>query len=469
MRLAFVSPRYGAGIVGGAEAHLRELAEGLAARGHQVRVLTTGALDPDSWENEAAPGVTVEDGVEVHRFESVPNPDRPGRDALDHRVLGGAPLGAADELAWVSSRYEAPGLVRHVAEEGARYEAIVYAPYLAWTTLRCLPVAPERSVLVPCLHDEPAARLRVVRAALAGAADVWFLSEPEHALAHRLVTLGEHCTVGGGVNVPERYDAEGFRHRHGLDRPFVLYAGRREDGKGWPGALGGITVATGRLGLDLDLVTIGSGAVSVPAHLIGRVVDLGRLDPSEVPDAFAAAAAHVQPSTLESFSRSVMESWLAGTVVVGNAAGAVVSWHCERSGGGLLYGDELEMAECFALVLGQPSLVAEMAARGRRYVLAEHLWPGVLDRAEEALDALVARREGAGSGAPESAAGEVRGRAARTRACAAAGRDSSAVAEDVPLAEWLPAPGLGVSPALVASPAGERPGSQVTGSPRPPR
>ena len=448
VRLAFVSPRYGTGVVGGAEAHLRELAEGLAGRGHEVSVLTTGALDTDTWQNELAPGVTVESGVEVRRFEALPRADHARRDDLDHRVLGGGPLSASVELAWVASRYEAPDLAHHVEREAGRYEAIVYAPYLAWTTLHCLPLAPGRSVLVPCLHDEPAARLRVVRAALAGAAQVWFLSEPEHELAHRLVPLGTHRTIGAGVRVPERYDADGFRRRHGLARrPFVLYAGRREDGKGWPGALAGLEVATGRLGLDVDLVTIGAGRAPVPEHLADRVVDLGCLDAAEVPDAFAAAAAHVQPSTLESFSRTVMESWLAGTAVIGNAAGAVVSWHCERSGGGLLYGDELELAECVKTVLERPDLAAEMASHGRRYVLDEHLWPPVLERAEVALEELAARRRaGARAGTGGDAAGideaalGVRTAAARARAALGA----RLLEDDVPLAEWLPVPGMGV-------------------------
>ncbi len=42
---------------------------------------------------------------------------------------------------------------------------------------------------MPCLHDEPYAYLRSVAAALASAAVVWFLSEPEHQLAHRLAPV----------------------------------------------------------------------------------------------------------------------------------------------------------------------------------------------------------------------------------------------------------------------------------------
>ena len=50
-RLAFVVPRYGADVVGGAETLVRGLAEHLAAPGSAVEVLTTCARDHLSWKN----------------------------------------------------------------------------------------------------------------------------------------------------------------------------------------------------------------------------------------------------------------------------------------------------------------------------------------------------------------------------------------------------------------------------------
>ncbi len=71
---------------------------------------------------------------------------------------------------------------------------------------------------------------------------------------------------------------------------------------------------------------MGVGEVRPPADVADRVIDLGFLDDADRDDAFAAAAAYVQPSRYESFSRTVMEAWLAGTLVVANGASAVVRW-----------------------------------------------------------------------------------------------------------------------------------------------
>jgi glycosyltransferase involved in cell wall biosynthesis len=466
--MAFVTPRYGAELVGGAEAQVREMALGLAARGHHVDVLTTVATDARTWEPALDPSPSQDGPVTVHRFPVVAGAGPARRDHLDHLVLSGRPLRPEDELAWADARFQVPGLARHLTEEGGTYDAVAFSPYLFWTTLRCLPLTRGRSILVPCLHDEPAARLRIVRATLAAAGQVWFLSEPEHQLAHRLVPLGPHRVVGSAVHQPAAADAGAFRARHGITRPFALYAGRREDGKGWPQAVAGFATAVRRHDLDLDLVTFGTGAASVDGPHGGRVVDLGFLDAAEVPSAFAAAALYLQPSPNESFSRTVMEAWLAEVPVVATAAGEVVAWHCERSGGGLLYGDELEMAECIRAVLADPAAAAGMGSAGRDYVLANCTWPAVLDRMEAALSELggagtgTDRRAATGPGGPaserpasERLASEVRLRAVQER------RSEVPMTPGFPLAPWLPMPGSGTPAVPRAVPrAGTRSGTR---------
>jgi glycosyltransferase involved in cell wall biosynthesis len=87
-----------------------------------------------------------------------------------------------------------------------------------------------------------------------------------------------------------------------------------------------------------------------------------------------------------------MEAWLAGTPVIASAAGEVVTWHCERSGGGLTYADELEFAQCLRFLAEGPKAAAVLAERGRSYVLANYTWEIVLDAMEGSLGALTARR-----------------------------------------------------------------------------
>jgi glycosyltransferase involved in cell wall biosynthesis len=392
-RLCFVTPRYGDGVVGGSELVLAEAARGLAQRGYDVQILTTCARDHYTWSNHFPEEVFDDRGLTVRRFETVRPRSTARFAALEAQLADREKLAPGDELAWVAGRFEVPGMYRWLREHGADFDAIVLSPYLFWTTVHGAALHPERTIVMPCLHDEPAARLRVVSSMLSQCAAVWFLSEPEHQLGHRVANLSPgHAVVGAAVEAPDRYEPEEFRRRHGLERPFVLYAGRREDGKGWRSLVTGFGAAVLRHELPFDLVTVGVGVPYVPREIADRVVDLGYLEPDELPDAFAAASAFMQPSPNESFSRTMMEAWLAGTPVIATAASEVLTWHCERSGGGLTYGDAFELAQCLAFVAAEPAGAAGLARRGREYVLEHYRWPVVLDAMQRSLEQVAGGR-----------------------------------------------------------------------------
>jgi glycosyltransferase involved in cell wall biosynthesis len=383
-KLAFVPPRYGDEVVGGSEAVMREAAEGLAARGWDVEILTTCARDHYTWRNVYPEGVTRVGDVTLRRFPALA-PAIQERDALGRRILLGLPLSYDDQCRWINATLRVPGLFKYLVAHACEYHAVILSPYLSWLSVACVDIAPERTVLMPCVHDEPYAYLEMFRALLAKPACLWFLSEPERDLAVGLARLGAQTVTGAGVTVPTSYDPEGFRRRYRLDRPFVLYAGRREPEKGWDALLAGFELAVETYGLPMDLVSIGAGEPMIPASIAPRVRDLGFVTEADRNNAFAAAEAYLQPSANESFSRTVMEAWLAGTPVIASGKGAVVRWHCERSRGGLVYDDDLELAQCLLLVAEVPEAAREVAANGRAYVLEHYPWARVLDRMEDAL------------------------------------------------------------------------------------
>jgi glycosyltransferase involved in cell wall biosynthesis len=383
-RLAFCPARFGSDIVGGAEIVLGKMAAGLQERGWDVEVLTSCATDHHAWANVVPPGRSVEDGLHVRRFPVV-NHHRPERQELERRILAGERLTPAEQRCWMNSGMQAPDLLRHVVDHAQDYRAMIFTPYPFWVTYACSQVAPERSVLWTCLHDEPYAALELFRPMFTDVGGLLFQSGPEHDLGHRLVgNLAPHAEVGCGVEVPAAYDPEGFRARHDIPGRFLLYAGRREGAKGWDELLDAFATATTRHDLPFSLVTMGGGEVRPPAAVADRVVDLGFLPDAERDAAFAAADAYVQPSRYEAFSRTIMEAWLAGTPVIANAGSNVVAWHCERSGAGLLYANPDEFEKCL-LYLAKSADAAGLAAGGREYVLDNYRWDAVLDRVEAAL------------------------------------------------------------------------------------
>ena len=378
--------RYGPQIVGGSEALTREIAMGLAGRGWDVEVLTTRVIDHQSMADELPEGEAHEDGLTVRRFSTQHHWSRPGFRS-QQLIQDGILPPVDDQWTWVSWRFTMPDLFHHLLRHGDTYDAVVLSPYMFWNATVGICALEGNAVAMPCLHDESYARLSVMRPVLSRPASVWFLSEPEHDLAHRLGPVADrHRVTGAGIHVPAGYDPEGFRARHSIERPFILYAGRREKDKGWGWLLDTYRAAV-RSGLaDVDLVTFGSGTVEPPPGLEGRVVDLGFVSEKDRNDAFAAALAYVQPSRMESFSRTIMEAWLAGTPVLAVEGSEVVGWHCRRSGGGLTFGDGRQLSSLVSSLLSEPARAAELARLGREYVLREYDWPVVLDRIESDLD-----------------------------------------------------------------------------------
>ncbi len=385
-RIGFIAARYGEGVVGGAEAVLADVARGLAARGHSCDILTTCARDHHTWENVFPPGTSSDDPLTVHRFPAVISTAGADRGRVEALIQAEAIVSVIDQERWINDSVRVPELFHYVLDHREEYDAFVVGPYMFWPTYACGLIAPQQTIFMPCYHDEPHARLDIFRTLFRGSAGIWFLSEPEEALAKQLQpVLAPSAVVGAPVAVPHEYDPVSFVQQHHITRPFVLYAGRREGGKGWERLLEMFHAAVVRYDLPFALVTMGSGSVTPPVGIEDRIIDLGFCSETDRNNAMAAAAVYVQPSALESFSLTVLEAWLAGTLVVANAGSDVVAWHCERSGAGLLFDDEHEFAECLRFVAAAPEHAKQLASGGRAYVMEHYEREHVLDAMEQTL------------------------------------------------------------------------------------
>src|SRR5579872_4115162 len=117
MRLAFVPPRFGPGVFGGSEAVTREAAFGFAARGHEVDVITTCALDHYTWANELPEGNSEENGLTVRRFPVVRHPSRPALRAQLSLQEGKIP-DLDHQVSWMGFLFSAPGLFEYLLRAG---------------------------------------------------------------------------------------------------------------------------------------------------------------------------------------------------------------------------------------------------------------------------------------------------------------------------------------------------------------
>jgi glycosyltransferase involved in cell wall biosynthesis len=379
-RLAFVVPRYGPDVLGGAETFARRFAEHLPGDEFTVTMLTTCARDLHTWRNEYPPGEAEVGGLRVLRFPVY----RRRRDArlfqrLTDRANRGEPLSPDEQAVWLEHSAHSPELYRHLARHGADYDLLLFLPYLFGTTLYGSAVWPEKSVVCPCLHDEPYAYFDDVRLMLQMVRGLMFISGPEQTLAEKLgVRHPAARLVGFGL---DSFPAEGerFRRRFGLSGPFLLYAGRLDPAKNVLQLLFYfLAYRQTRPGAPLKLVLAGSGPLPVPDH--PDIVPLGFLPSGDLHDAYAAATALCQPSLVESFSIVLMEAWLAGTPVLVHGHCPVTRYHVLQSNGGLYFTSAAEFAGALDWFLTHPDRGRQMGGLGRAYVEREFNWPAVLGR-----------------------------------------------------------------------------------------
>jgi glycosyltransferase involved in cell wall biosynthesis len=383
VRLLWVVPRFGEETVGGAERLVRELSTRGVPEGWMSEIATTCARNHYTWSNELPPGESRVNGLLVRRFPVGPR-DQARYDELHVPVMQGE-AGYAEELEWLANSVWSPELQTYLETESDQYHLLVFSPYFFGTTVWGAQVAPARSALVPCLHDEPYARLATVRRVIESVRGCFFNSPAEERLAHELFGVRSGSVVGMGFDVPAKPPRARFAEPRGLG-PYVLYAGRIEEGKRVNVAVDYAVRYAAEREDTPRLVLIGSGAYSPPEEAAHVVVEAGFLEPDERRAAYAEALALVNPSHMESLSIVLMEAWLEATPALVAAGSAVLREHCERSGGGFVFDSYDEYRSALDRLLREPELREQMGEAGRRYVLVDYGWPAVRERFREAVE-----------------------------------------------------------------------------------
>lgn len=382
---AFVVPRYGEEVVGGAEDLARRTAEELARRGASASVLTTCALDHHTWRNHYARGTTILNGVEVVRFPAQSRLGDPRLSKVLERLAAGLALSDDEQLAWLEGVVSSEELFEHLRSRGEEYSHLIFLPYLFGTTYFGSRIHPGRSYIIPCLHDEPFAHQSLIRRMLTGVKGLIFNSTGERKLASRILGIEDPGhVVGMGFNAMSG-DASAFRDRAPIRGDFVLYAGRREEGKNTPLLIDHFRRFSTQSPGKAALVLMGTGGVSIPPDTSHLIFDLGRVPERHKWDGYSAASVFCQPSVNESLSIVLLESWLAGTPAMVNAGCDVTREHVHSSGGGLTFSGYPEFAEGLLMLLENADLRRRMGEAGRRYVEEEYNWDSVMERLFDAL------------------------------------------------------------------------------------
>ena len=319
-KIGFVIPWYADGIPGGAEMELREVAGHLHSAGVRLEILTTCVKEFGSdWSvNYYKDGDdSTANGITIKRFK-VKKRDTEAFDAVNAKLMRKAPVSPEEEDIFLSEMVNSPDLYKYISEHGDDYSLFVFIPYMFGTTYNGAKIFPEKSVLIPCFHDEGYAYMKRFKELFPKTAGMIFNARPEAELAQRLYGFEESGTktivMGIGMDTGIIPDPAAFREKFKINERFILYAGRKDEGKNVHTLVKYYSEYIKRHETDLRLVLIGGGEIELPPALVksGRIVDLGFVDRQDKYNAQGAAEFLCQPSMNESFSLVIMESWLCG-------------------------------------------------------------------------------------------------------------------------------------------------------------
>lgn len=393
-RVAIVVQRYGDDINGGAEAHARLLVRALAPH-TRVDVLTSRAADYRDWHPVLPAGIESRDGVRVIRFDH-PSAAR-GRDRhtpLRHKLrfalrrwLSAArprvarPRGdpATDGERFLAAQGPTmPLLLQWLREHGSEYKCVFFMTARFHPTAMGILVQPQRSVLIPTLHDEKAMYLPHFHRVFRAPRFVLYNTAAEQRLAGQLygddLALGLVCGIG--VDQPPEASATAAATP---GAPYLLYLGRVDRGKGCDELFRQFDQWTRHDASRMRLVVAGKLTMPKPAN--PSIECIGFVDEDHKWALLRGATALVIPSRRESLSMVLLEALSIGTPVIANRDSEVLADHLAGAQTGFSYRGDAEFFAALTACLGrgQPERQAD-AARGKAYVAKHYAWPVITER-----------------------------------------------------------------------------------------
>ncbi len=378
----FIVPWYAADIGGGAETLCREFCQRLSSQKFKIRVLTTSCHSfQDNWNKNNLPeGKSYINGVEVIRFKVRPGNHKVFND-LNHKIILKFPLSKNEEEQFFKESINSDNLLEFI-KNNCRDEILIFLPYLYGIIYYGIHIYPDNSILLPCLHDEGYAYLKRMKNIFNLPIGLIFNADDEMHLAKKLYGLGnkKYSVIGMGVEQKYKGNPKRFREQYNLNCPFLLYAGRKDNTKNVPFLIKLFNKYTDNSKEKIKLVLIGPDKIDIDSKYKNSIIDLGFVEPSIKADAYSAALALCQPSVNESFSITIMESWLESVPVIVNSYCNVTRSHCEKSNGGLYFKDYPEFKEITDLFIQNENIRKRLGINGKKYVEENYSWDVILHK-----------------------------------------------------------------------------------------
>lgn len=401
-KVAFVVVRYGLDVNGGAEYHVRMLAERLVGKYH-VEVLTTCVKDYITGDNFFQEGQEIINNVLVRRFKANPinreqyslfwNKTKKARKfrRFLYRLHLLAPISyffpiwsyqIDDELKMLDSDvFYSSSLFSFIKEYKQEYKALIPIsidyPQIYYTSL----YAPEKTIIIPTMHYHSISFRSILTSIFTKVAYIAFNTRAEEKLGERIFgrAIAPHGIVSVSVNIAEPANWETVQPKYELPQEYLLYVGRIEVTKLHRVFDYFLSYKSIYKDSKLKLVMVG-GLFSEP-FLHPDIIYTGFVGECEKISIIEHAKIVINPSKNESLSLILLEAMKLKKPMLVNGLCAVLKEHSEKSNNAALsYTTKRGFIRNLHQLDVSEQLRIKMGEKGFDYIQKNYQWNFIMER-----------------------------------------------------------------------------------------
>lgn len=408
-KVCFLVCQYGKEVNGGAEYHCKMLAERLTPNYH-VDVLTTKIINYNTYEPYYTQSEEIINGVNVLRFDCQPF-DRETHDywrkksklsrkirrnlyrlGLSNSIANLFPiwhLGVKQEIEVLKSQgFYSEKMLDYLQENKDQYKAIILMSYHNPHTIFGAKIAPEKTILIPTLHEESEAFRSIQSHVFTNVGHIAFNTIEETTLAKQLFgdKISPNSVIAVGVETEfdtHKADQE-VKAKFDLPAHYLHYFGRVCRSK-LDQLIPWFIAYKQKHPSDLKLVLTGRVFEEKITH--PDLIYTGFVSDEEKIALIKNATLVVNPSKSESLSLLLLEAMDLGKTVIVNGKSAVMKGHAIRSGfAAEYYTNKDNFQQIIHKYMMNPALLEKNNVKAKQYVQQHYNWKLIMDRVNHLIN-----------------------------------------------------------------------------------
>lgn len=395
-KIALVIQRFDYDITGGAEWHCLQMAKHLKPF-YQIDILTTCAKDYTTWEPVLPASISVIDEITIKRFDNLPRANKNElrfiRKKITHRLwyqwlarmIGIYNLlpflhpTDEDQEQWLIDQGPyTPALIKYINDHHFEYQKFIFFSALYYPTAVGSRLFPDKSIVIPMLHDEKANYYQVYQKLFSEKICFFFNTVTELNIAKKIYgnIISKYDVVGVGID--DDITSAIIENDEEQSQPFIFYAGRIEKNKGCKQLVNFFLAYKRAYPTSLKLLLAGHNYMKKVVH--PDIEYLGYISNEKKNIFLRTAKVIIVPSFFESLSLLMLEAMYWSKPVLVNKRCAVLMEHAQLSNGAFAYLGKVDFIEKLHKLIEDELLCATMGSMGKAYVNNKYSWEVVLSK-----------------------------------------------------------------------------------------